>query len=121
MPRLKTDLLDIIEAVLARDISRLTIDISPQACVGVVMASGGYPGHFQSGYPIEGLDTLDKEILVFHAATKIENGRAVTSGGRVLTLVATGDSLAVAREKIYNNISRVHFRDAYYRKDIAQL
>jgi len=121
MPRLKTDLLDIIEAVLARDISRLTVDVSPQACVGVVMASGGYPGHFQSGYPIEGLDTLDKEIFVFHAATKMENDKAVTSGGRVLTLVATGDSLSVAREKIYNNISRVHFRDAYYRKDIAQL
>jgi phosphoribosylamine--glycine ligase len=121
MPRLKTDLLDIIQAVLDGDVSKLIIDVSPQACVGVVMASGGYPGHFQSGYPIQGLDELDRDITVFHAATKIEKGKAVTNGGRVLTVVATGENLAAAREKIYNNISRIHFRDAYYRKDIAQL
>ena len=121
MPRLNTDLLDIIQAVLAGDISKLAVDVAPQACVGVVMASGGYPGRFQTGYPVEGLDELDKDITVFHAATKIEGGKIVTSGGRVLTVVATGDNLAAAREKIYNNISRIRFQGAYYRKDIAQL
>ena len=121
LPRLKTDLLDIIRAVLSGDISKLAIEINHQACVGVVMASGGYPGPYQTGYPIDGLDQLDADITIFHAATEIRDGRIVTSGGRVLTVVATGVNLAAAREKIYNNISRIQFRDAYYRNDIALL
>jgi phosphoribosylamine--glycine ligase len=84
------------------------------------MASGGYPGNYKKGIPISGLDDLDNDILVFHAGTKLDAaGNTVTSGGRVLTVVATGDNIARAREKVYNNISRIRFEGCYYRRDIA--
>jgi phosphoribosylamine--glycine ligase len=84
------------------------------------MASGGYPGHYQTDFPISGLGDVDKDVMVFHAGTKLDNaGRIVTAGGRVLTVVATGETLAMARQKVYNNISRVSFKGAHYRKDIA--
>ncbi len=120
MPRLKTDLLDIIEAVLNKSLSRLKIEWSADACVGVVMASGGYPGSFRKGLPIAGLEDLDKNVLVFHAGTDtLADGKIVTAGGRVLTVVATGSTIAKAREIVYNNISRLRFEGCHYRKDIA--
>jgi len=90
--------------------------------VGVVMASGGYPGSYKTGFPISGLDSLDKDIVVFHAGTKLgDNGEVLTSGGRVLTVMARGKSLAEAREKVYANIPRIKFEGCHYRKDIALL
>lgn len=85
------------------------------------MASDGYPGSYQTGFPITGLNSLDKDILVFHAGTKAgsESGQILTSGGRVLTVVATGKSITEAREKVYNNIPRIHFEGCHYRRDIA--
>jgi phosphoribosylamine--glycine ligase len=120
MPRLKTDLLDIIEAVLDKRLSQLKIEWSADACVGVVMASGGYPGSFKKGLPITGFEDLDQDILVFHAGTDISaDGKIVTSGGRVLTVTATGSTIAKAREIVYNNISRLRFEGSHYRQDIA--
>ena len=85
------------------------------------MASADYPGGYQTGFPVTGLDDLDKDILVFHAGTKVgsEPGQVLTSGGRVLTVVATGRTIAEAREKVYHNIPRIHFEGCHYRKDIA--
>ncbi len=121
LPRLKTDLVDIILAVVNRNLDQINVEWSEDACVGVVMASAGYPGSYQTGFAITGLDELDKDILVFHAGTKIdsETGQVLTNGGRVLTVVATGKTLAEARQKVYNNISRIHFEGCHYRKDIA--
>jgi len=120
LPRLKTDLLDIMLAVVNNNLGRIDIEWSDNACVGVVIASGGYPGSYKKGLPIKGLDSLDEDILVFHAGTKLDStGRVVTSGGRVLTVVATADTIAHAREKVYNNISRIQFEGCHYRKDIA--
>ena len=120
MPRLETDLSDIALAVIEKRLDKQKIEWSKKACVGVVMASGGYPGHYETGFPISGLDDVDKDIIVFHAGTKLDSqGRAVTNGGRVLTVVATGETLAAARQKVYNNISRISFKGAHYRKDIA--
>jgi phosphoribosylamine--glycine ligase len=120
MPRLETDLADIALAVIEHRLAELNIAWSKQACVGVVMASGGYPGHYQTGFPISGLDDVDKDIVIFHAGTKLDDaGRVVTAGGRVLTVVATGATLAQARQKVYNNISRINFEGSHYRKDIA--
>jgi len=122
LPRLKTDLVDIMLAVVDGGLERLKIEWSQDACVGVVMASAGYPGSYRTGFAISGLGELDKEVLVFHAGTKIgPAGEIVTSGGRVLTVVATGKTLAEAREKVYHNISRLHFEGCHYRKDIAQI
>ncbi len=121
LPRLQTDLLDIILAVLDNKLDRIKIEFDNQATVGVVMASGGYPGSYKTGFSIKGLQDVDKDIMVFHAATKPgNNGEILTSGGRVLTVVARGKDLAEARAKVYNNISRISFENCYYRKDIAE-
>jgi len=120
LPLLKTDLLDIILGVINKNLNQIDIEWSNDACVGVVMASAGYPGSYKKGFPITGWDNLDKDILVFHAGTKLDSeGKIVTSGGRVLTVVATGKTIAKAREKVYNNISRIHFDGCHYRQDIA--
>ncbi len=123
LPRLKTDLIDIVLAVINGNLDQIDVEWSEDACVGVVMVSGGYPGSYKTGFPITGLDNLDKDILVFHAGTKVgpEPGQVLTSGGRVLTVVAMANTLAEAREKIYANISRIHFEGCYYRKDIAEI
>ncbi len=102
------------------NLEKINIEWSENACVGVVMASGGYPGSHKTGFPISGLDSADKDIPVFHAGTKLgPDGQVLTSGGRVLTVVAKGKTLAQAREKVYANISRIKFEGCHYRKDIA--
>jgi len=120
LPRLKTDLVDIMLAINDERLEKVKIKWSSKSCVGVVMASGGYPGKYQTGYPITGLDDVDSDIMVFHAGTSLnEQGQVVTSGGRVLSVVATANSIEEARTKVYDNIRRINFKDSYYRKDIA--
>ncbi len=120
VPLLETDLVDVLVAAVEGRLDRLNTEWSSQACVGVVMASGGYPGSYKTGFPIHGLNSVDKDVLVFHAGTRLENGgRVLTDGGRVLTVVAVGKSMAEARERVYDNISRISFEGCYYRKDIA--
>jgi phosphoribosylamine--glycine ligase len=120
LPLLETDLVDIMLAVIDNKLDQMKVECSEDACVGVVMASDGYPGSYKTGFPITGLDNLDKDIVVFHAGTKLgSEGQVLTSGGRVLTVVARGETLAEAREKVYVNIPRIHFEGCHYRKDIA--
>ena len=120
LPLLKTDLVDILMAVVQGDLARLKIEWSSEACVGVVMASGGYPGSYKTGFPIQGIDTVDKDVLVFHAGTKLGNdGIIYTDGGRVLTVAGMGKDIAEGREKVYRNIGSIQFEGYYYRKDIA--
>lgn len=120
LPRLASDLVDISQAVIARKLSTTEISWHTGACVGVVLTSGGYPGNYQTGYPISGLDELDTDVIVFHAGTKSGvHGEVLTAGGRVLTVVARGETLATAREKVYNNVCRIKFTGMHYRKDIA--
>ncbi len=121
LPLLKTDLIDIIMAVIDNRLDQINVEWSEDACVGVVMTSTGYPTSYKTGFPITGLGELDKDIMVFHAGTKVgsEPGQVLTSGGRVLTVAATGKTLAEAREKVYANIPRIHFEGCHYRTDIA--
>jgi len=123
LPRLKTDLVDILLAVINGSLDRIKVEWSEDACVGVVMASGGYPGSYKTGFPITGLGNLDKDIVVFQAGTKLgsEPEQVLTSGGRVLTVVAIGKTITEAREKVYSNVSRIHFEGCHYRKDIAKI
>ncbi|MDP2931271.1 MAG: phosphoribosylamine--glycine ligase [Chloroflexota bacterium] len=122
LPRLKTDLLEIMLAITDNELDRVHIDCTDDACVGVVMASGGYPGSYKTGFPITGLDDVDKDILVFHAGTKLGlDGEVLTGGGRVLTVVATGKTVAEARRKVYANLPRIKFAGCHYRKDIADI
>jgi phosphoribosylamine---glycine ligase len=121
LPRLKSDLMDIILGVVNSDLKAVTPQWNSGACVGVALASGGYPGSYKTGFPISGLDNLDKDILVFHAGTRAGDkpGQVLTSGGRVLTVVALGKNTDEAREKIYANLGRIHFEGVHFRKDIA--
>jgi len=120
LPLLKTDLLDILMATTSGNMDKVDIEWEHEACVGVVMASGGYPGNYKTGFPVSGLENLDRDLMVFHAGTKLNShGEITTSGGRVLTLVATGKNIAEARSKVYENIPRIHFKECQYRKDIA--
>ena len=119
LPRIKTDLVDIMLAVVNNKLEQINIEYSEDACVGVVMASGGYPGSYQTGFPITGLDDLDKDVLVFHAGTKLESGQVLTNGGRVLTVVAMGKTIAEARKKVYANLPLINFEGCHYRQDIA--
>jgi len=120
LPLLKTDLLDILWAVVQGNLDRVKIKWSSEACVGVVAASAGYPGSYKTGFPIQGIDNVDKDVLVFHAGTKLGNdGIIYTDGGRVLTVVGMGKDMAEARRKVYHNIPNIYFKGCYYRRDIA--
>jgi len=119
IPRLKTDLADIMMAVTNRTLRQIKIKWSDEACVGVVMASEGYPGKPKVGREVTGLNDVDKDIIVFHAGTEMRGGKTLTVGGRVLTVVATGKTLREARDKVYDNIRRIRFDGCHYRKDIA--
>jgi len=122
LPRLKSDLLDIIMGVIKGNLSSVNPVWDENPCVGVVIASGGYPASYKTGFPITGLDTVDKDILVFHAGTRPgeKPGQVLTNGGRVLTVVASGKTTDEARKKIYDNLARINFEGKQYRKDIAR-
>ena len=122
--RLKSDLFDLLEAVVDEKLGDLEdgqVEWDPRPAVCVVMASGGYPGKFEIGKPIGGLDEVAKmpNVKVFHAGTKIDNGRVVTDGGRVLCVTALGDTLAGAKKRAYEAVAKISFKNAHFRTDIA--
>ena len=120
LPRLKSDLAVILWAVATDQLHKADVQWSDEACVGVVMASGGYPDEYDTGFPIAGLSSVEEDALIFHAGTRLdEEGGVVTSGGRVLTVAALGASLSEARGKAYRNVQRIHFSKCHYRRDIA--
>lgn len=121
LPRLKTDIIDIFEAINNETLSELDIEWSEKACACVIMASGGYPKSYKKGIEITGLTLGQLDgVTVYHAGTKIENDKLVTSGGRVLGVTALGDSLADALKKSYEAVENIHFDNAHYRKDIGK-
>jgi phosphoribosylamine--glycine ligase len=119
LPLLKSDLVDMMMSVIDGNLARTKVEWDSGACVGVVMASGGYPSNYKQGFPITGLDKIDSDMLVFHAGTKLDGGKICTAGGRVLTVVAAGKTVAEARERVYLNLPRISFEGCHYRKDIA--
>ena len=120
LPRLKSDLLEICLAAANGTLADTSVNWSTDACVGVVVASGGYPEEYETGFPIAGLNSVEPDVMVFHAGTALaDDGQVLTAGGRVLTVVATAPTLFDARAKAYHNVQRIHFTRAYYRRDIA--
>ena len=119
LPRLKSDLVDILLAVVDNKLTQAVIKWNDDACVGVVVASGGYPGSYKTGLEITGLDKLDDDVMVFHAGTKLKDSQVYTNGGRVLTVTATGKNMAEARARVYRNITQIKFDGCHYRRDIA--
>ena len=116
--RMESDLLDVFTAVVDNRLNEIEIKWIDDRAVTVVLASGGYPGSYAKGKVITGLDKVDDDIVVFHAGTKFdEEGRIVTSGGRVLGVTATGATHDEARAKAYANAERIEFEGAYMMKD----
>jgi phosphoribosylamine--glycine ligase len=121
LPRLKTDLVEIFEAVIDEKLDSVKIEWDNNAAVCVILASGGYPGKYRTGLEIEGIEEAEKEagVVVFHAGTKLENGKCLTAGGRVLGVTAIAETMDKAREKAYQAVDRIHFPDMHYRRDIG--
>lgn len=120
LPRLDCDLIPALEAAAAGDLGGARLGWRPRASVGVVLASRGYPGAISTGHPITGLSSLESEVYAFHAGTSASPTGYETAGGRVLTVVALGETLAGARERVYRNLERVRFEGMTYRPDIAE-
>jgi len=120
LPLMESDLLDLMLAVENGHLSQYHLRLKEEYGVCVVLASGGYPDAYQTGYPIEGLDEVPDDVLVFHAGTRNENGRLVTAGGRVLGITALAPELEAAVNKAYGAVQHIHFKDMHYRRDIAQ-
>lgn len=121
LPRLKTDIMDIFEAINNETLSELDIEWSDDACTCLIMASGGYPKSYPKGIEIKGLTDGQLEgVTVYHAGTAIKDGKLVTSGGRVLGITALGSSLQEALKKSYAAAKEITFDGAHYRKDIGQ-
>jgi phosphoribosylamine--glycine ligase len=120
IPRLRSDLVQLLKATADQQLDQVTIDIDPRVACAVVAVSGGYPGNYEKGLVISGLDNeVPEESLVFHAGTAVANGNIVTSGGRVLCVTSYGDSVT---EAVYNSkmvLGEINFEDIYYRRDIG--
>jgi phosphoribosylamine--glycine ligase len=120
LPRMKSDLLPLLEATIDGNIEKCAIKWDPRAAVTVVMASAGYPGKSETGKSITGLDDAAKveNVRIFHAGTK-RDGAVKTAGGRVLAVTALGSTVEMARKRAYKAMSRIHFEGCHYRRDIA--
>lgn len=123
LPLLRSDLLEVMLACLEGRLAGLKLEWEAGACVGVVMAAPGYPDAPSHGVPIAGLDQVEDGVLVFHAGTRLVDSdgvpRVVTDGGRILTVVARGSTVAEARRRVYRNVERIRFSGARFRRDIA--
>jgi len=120
--RMKNDIVPVMEAIIEERLHECTLDIDERATVCIVMASGGYPGSYEKGMPISGLDkVLDmKDVFVFHAGTAATEKGIVANGGRVLGVTALGDSVKEAISTAYEAVSKINWKDVQYRKDIGQ-
>lgn len=121
LPRLKTDIMDIFEAINNETLADLDIEWDERACTCVIMASGGYPQSYPKGIEITGLtDGQLDGVTVYHAGTKLDGDKLVTAGGRVLGVTALGADLKDALAKSYAGVEQIKFENAHYRKDIGQ-
>lgn len=118
MPRLKSDLVEIFDAIAKQDLDAITLEIDERSATTIMIVSGGYPEEYEKGKEISGLESVE-DSLVFHAGTKLENGKVVSNGGRVLAITSYGNSFDEAIKKSYQNINKLHFDKMNYRKDIG--
>ncbi len=121
LARLETDLIEIVEAIIDGTLSKVEIKWKPESAVCVVMASGGYPGAYEKGKEIRGLDAASRRdrVMVFHAGTALRDNRIITDGGRVLGVTGIGKVVAAAIDNAYAGVKEIYFEGAHYRRDIA--
>ncbi|MEK6973252.1 MAG: phosphoribosylamine--glycine ligase [archaeon] len=122
VPRVNSDLVELFQATINGNLNKTKIDISPNACTAVVLASGGYPGNYEKGIPISGLDLAAKvpNTQVFHAGTKKQGNAVVTNGGRVLSVTALGADIEQSIKRAYVAVEKVRFEKMMYRTDIGK-
>lgn len=118
MPRLESDLVEIFEKTIDGTLSLEDLKWKEESCLTVIATSDGYPGDFERGFEIRGMEKLDQDLILFHNGTKKAGDKTLTNSGRVLSFTSLGDSLETARDKVYSNIDRVEFKGMKYRKDI---
>jgi phosphoribosylamine--glycine ligase len=118
MPRIKTDLVELFQAVGNQKLDQITLEIDERSAATIMMVSGGYPEEYEKGKTITGFEHVEDSI-VFHAGTKLENGNIVSNGGRVLAVTSFGATFQEAIKKSYQNINKLHFDTMYFRKDIG--
>jgi phosphoribosylamine--glycine ligase len=122
LPRLKSDIVPVLMACTEQgQLAKMKLQWLPDACVTVVMVSGGYPGSYKKGFAIEGLDEAESRdgVVVFHAGTAIKDSRIVTAGGRVLGVTAVGPDIPAAIDRAYAAVRDIRFEDMHYRNDIG--
>ncbi len=120
LPGIKTDLVELLMSTAEMDLSNMTIEWDDRDRVCVVLVSAGYPGGYEKGNMIEGIqDAVNEGVLVFHAGTEARDGKPVTSGGRVLGVVGTGNGIKEAADNAYRGVEKIRFKGMYYRRDIA--
>jgi phosphoribosylamine---glycine ligase len=121
LPRLRSDLLQLLMATIDGTLENVRVEFDSRIAVTVVLASGGYPEKYETGQSIEGLENASHlpDVHIFHAGTKVKEGKTVTSGGRVLAITGLGESTIQARERAYGAISQIHFEKLHFRRDIA--
>lgn len=122
LPRMEADIIDVFEACIDGTLDKVDLKFKDNACVCVVLASDGYPVHYEKGFEITGLEAFEgrEDYFVFHAGTALKDGKIVTNGGRVLGITATGDTLKEARRKAYEAVEWVSFDNKYFRHDIGK-
>ena len=118
LPRLNTDLMEIFVAIKEQTLNRIDIEVNPKTAATVVLVSGGYPGAYEKGYPIKGLESVEN-ALVFHAGARNDGDKVVTSGGRIMAVTAFGNDYKAALSKSYQAISNINFQGMNYRKDLG--
>lgn len=118
MLRLKTDIVDLFQGVAHGNLNHYKVETDPRSVVCVMLVSGGYPGKYAKGYPIEGLDKVEGSV-VFHSGTALKNGQVVTNGGRVIAVSSYGNTKEAALEKSFSEAEKIKFTDKYFRHDIG--
>jgi len=118
MPRIKSDLVELFQAVAHQKLDEVILEIDERSASTIMVVSGGYPQEYEKGFEISGLENI-QDSIAFHAGTKLENGKVVTNGGRVIAVTSYGSDFKEAIKKSYQNIEKLHFDKMYYRKDIG--
>ena len=119
MPRLKSDVLELFEAVASGHLEQVDLELDKRFCTTVMLVAGGYPGSYEKGNAITGIGRV-KDAIVFHAGTKWQDSQVVTNGGRVIAVSAFGDTLCEALKQSYSQVAELDFKDKNYRRDIGQ-
>uniref|UniRef100_UPI004027E860 phosphoribosylamine--glycine ligase n=1 Tax=Prevotella sp. TaxID=59823 RepID=UPI004027E860 len=119
MLRLKSDIVDLFEGVAEGNLAERKIEFDPRAAVCIILVSGGYPEHYEKGYPISGIDSVEGSI-VFHSGTAVKDGEVVTAGGRVIAVSSYGKDREEALRKSFGEAQKILFKDKYFRSDIGQ-